>query len=399
MTPTASVPTPADWLAALVRSLHPARWLLALPALALTAAWAALTEAWLTWQAPRWGAWLRHPGEQAAALAAALDGRTPLGVALWLSLPLLGCAGAWCLVGGWIARHELLARRAARGGPHGHSRATGPTELVVARARALVLCCVVPVFLMLIALVPVAVAGWVNDLLGGVGALIVAVLLPLVLLSCFLLLAVGLGVPCWPLMPVAVAAEASDAFDALSRAYSYFFQRLLESVLLTAVALAAAAVPLVAASALRDEAVAWYLAAAVGASAFWSLEAVVYLHLRARVDQVEVGELAAAPTPPAPPPAKAAARGPVPLRGAVLGLALVAGAWCLMAWLFEHSGGAEAGWLAWGLAEGFVPPAQGLYKVASVIAAGWGALALGLPVLVCARALRRGGESDKGDRP
>ena len=50
----------------------------------------------------------------------------------------------------------------------------------------------------------------------------------------------------------------------------------------------------------------------------------------------------------------------------------VSGRGYLTAWLFMRTGGADADWIGWGLFEGFVPPAEGLFKVASLIAAVWG---------------------------
>src|SRR5262249_17460003 len=153
-------------------------------------------------------------------------------------------------------------------------------------------------------LVPVILAGWVNEWLGGPGALVVSLLLPLVLVADLAFLLLALGAVTWPLMPVAVAAECGDRFDALARSYPYFFQRAIWSLVLTSSALALAVLPLGAAYNISEQMSAWlpvarlavfFLAAGLSASIFWSLETLVYLHLRAAIDGVDGGEVAVEP--------------------------------------------------------------------------------------------------------
>jgi hypothetical protein len=146
---------------------------------------------------------------------------------------------------------------------------------------------------------------------------------------------------------------------------------------------------------------AFWLAAALAVSIFWSLQTLVYLHLRAAIDREPASTLASDSSPDEPdepPPAEAPAEEAAASTPGVLGgiartvklLALAAGSWWLTAWLFARAGGAEARWLGWGVGERFVPPAPGLYRSASLIAALWGILWLALALWAAVRAGRRG---------
>jgi hypothetical protein len=73
---------------------------------------------------------------------------------------------------------------------------------------------------------PMAVLGLLMRLNAGV--LLAGILWPLVLVGGFLMAILALGLLfSWPLMWGAIATENSDAFDAISRAYAYSFQRAL----------------------------------------------------------------------------------------------------------------------------------------------------------------------------
>lgn len=68
--------------------------------------------------------------------------------------------------------------------------------------------------------------GHVVDLIPGVGSLLVALLLPLALLSGFIMTLIAVGtVTGLPLFLPAVAAEGTDSFDAVSRGFSYVYSR------------------------------------------------------------------------------------------------------------------------------------------------------------------------------
>src|SRR5262249_51140012 len=148
--------------------------------------------------------------------------------------------------------------------------------------------------------------GWVSTGLGGLGASVVSLLLPVVLMTNLAFLFVVVGVVAWPLMPIAVAAERGDQFDAISRSYSYLYQRPVRFLLLTAIALGLAGLPLAALYSFTGQLTAGPpevpltvggLAAALSAWIFWPLQTLVYLHLRLAVDRVDASEVAGGPPP------------------------------------------------------------------------------------------------------
>jgi hypothetical protein len=427
MPPQASGPQPADWLAALLRGLHPVRWLLCLVGLALTGLSAAVALSLFGHGPPDWLGWWEEPAEHAHALRAEILDRS-LGGTLVRGGPLLALnAALWCLIGGWIVRHELLARRPRFSDMAEAPRGPGATAFVAGWWKKLVGSCLFALLFLFIMLVPVFIAGWLNGWFGSVGALAVSLLLPVVLVANLVVLVVALGVVAWPLMPATLAAECSDQFDALSRSYSYAFQVPVRYLLLTAAALALAALPLaLVLYPLAEPLAAWepekrqavhWLAAGLSVSIFWSVETLVYLHLRAAVDGVEADAVAAgrptkAESPGKPPPGDAGPAGKPGAEGqagparksgtwrqAVLALALLVGTWWLTFWLFTRASRGPTAWLGWGLGDTFVPPAEGLYKVASLIAGLWAALAVVVAVWLAIRRLVRGGAPRPGEQP
>jgi len=408
-------PDASSWAAAAVRSLHPARWGLALAGLAATAVVAAVAQAVFEGRAPRLADWFGHPATQARALGEHLAARSFAGVVVRLGAVAAVVAGAWSLIGGWIARHEVLARHRGRPGATADPLEPGPTRLVAGKPKDLVLGLVVVLILGGVLLLPVLLAGGLNRL-GGVGAILVAVLLPVVLLADLILLLIAAGLVVWPLMPVTIAVENSDLFDALSRAYNYAFARPARFILLMAITLAAAAVP--------TGAVLWLLAgpveswpeaaghpavwaaAGLSASLFWSLQTLAYLNLRSAIDEVDANEIVreggskpAAPAPPETTPQPADATSPKPparfgmFMHVFLFGAMVA-TWVVTAWLFAQFGGETAGWLGWGVGEEFRPPAEGVYWLASIVAGVWGAIWVAAPAVVAVRQVLRPGARD-----
>src|SRR5437016_230108 len=236
MTP-ASGPDPADWLAGLLRGFHPLRWLLCLGGLVLTGLSAVLAKSFFDQGPPDLPGWWQQPIEHAQALRAEILsgslGRTIVGGGALLALN----TELWCLIGGWIARHELLARRRARYDAAEVRPEPSPTAFLAGWWKRLLAWCPCVLVMALFMLMPVVLAGWVNAWFGGLGALVVSLLLPVVLAADLLLVVVALGAVAWPLMPFAFAAECSDSFDAVSRCYSYFLQRTTRFLLLTATAL------------------------------------------------------------------------------------------------------------------------------------------------------------------
>ena len=83
------------------------------------------------------------------------------------------------------------------------------------------LCPLIPILVFALVMLP---AGWLMRL--GIGTILVGILWPLILLGgmagAFLLLGVLFG---WPLMWATISTEGTDGFDAMSRTYSYVYQR------------------------------------------------------------------------------------------------------------------------------------------------------------------------------
>jgi hypothetical protein len=147
-------------------------------------------------------------------------------------------SGAWAMLV-WGVIGAAIARVAALEVATG-KRPSLWRGLKFALPRAPIAATVVVVPLVL-ALLPLALFGGLFGLLytlpGQAGAIVAGALawapLLLGLFAAFLLLGFLAG---WPLMIASVAVEAEDAFDALSRAYSYVFQRTSLLALLTGTA-------------------------------------------------------------------------------------------------------------------------------------------------------------------
>jgi hypothetical protein len=378
---------------------------------------AALFQALFESHAPRFADWFAQPATQVEALGAHLAGRSTLGLAIRLGVVIAVVAGIWSIVGGWIARHELLARH--RGQPYATTEPIepGPTALVGRRLKDLLIG--VPTVLGICAalFLPVALAGGLNHL-GGVGAVLVAVFLPVVLVADLLLLCVAIGLVAWPLMPVTLAAENSDVFDALSRTYSYAYTRPVRFVMLTAITMAGAALPTVAVlfvlagpvenwPATSGHPAVW-AAAGLSASIYWSLQTLVYLHLRTAVDAVDANELTGESEAEGPdatskeeqsPPAGPKPSGRATWLTHILLFGLMVATWAVTALLFARLGGENAVWLGWGMGDHFRPPAEGLYALASLVAGAWGAIWIAAPILVAARQMFRPDSRDAATKP
>jgi hypothetical protein len=378
--------------------LHPLRWLLCLVGLVLTGLSADAALLLFGPGPPAPFGWWQQPGEHAEALRAAILDRS-LGGSIVRGVPLLAVnAMLWSLIGGWIARHELVARLRGQIVLLPASHEPGPTMFLARWWKSLLVCCPSVLIFGLLVILPVLIAAGLNSLFDGPGAVVVAVLLPVVLLADLVLLVVALGVPGWPLMAVAVAAECSDSFEALSRSYSYVYQRPIRFLLLLALALCLAGLPLllglpVLARIGPDwQAEGRFLLAGLSVSIFWSLQTLIYLHLRALIDNVDAGAVAVEPLPAGPgaheqPPAAVPSSGLLRrVVWVVLSLVAAVSAWYLTLCLLRAGGGSTV-WLEWGLGETFVPPTEGAYTVAAVIAGLWGVVWFGLALLVSVRRL------------
>lgn len=414
-------PDALSWAAAVFRGLHPVRWALGLLGLAATVSVAAGLQAFWERDVPRLGEWFRDPVAEVQALTVHLAGRSFAGLVVRLSVLLTIVTAIWGIIGAWIARHELVGRH--RGQPYTTPGPIepGPTGLVARHVRRLVVACPVVLILCAVLLIPVALAGLLNHI-GGVGAILVALVLPVVLIADLILLCLAVGLVAWPLMPVTIAAENSDEFDALSRAYNYAYQRPIRFALLTAATVALAAMPVAIvlyllagpvenwAAAAGHPAV--WVAAGLSASIYWSVQTLAYLDLRASVDATDPYEIASEPEPgavPAPPapaegqpptaepkPAKWAGPGPL---GHVLIVGFMVVTWVVTAWLFARFGGENTGWLGWGMGGQFMPAAQGYYLFAALLAGLWGVLWIAAPFIVMLRRAVRGETTPANESP
>ena len=408
-----SGPDPADWPAGLFRGFHPVRWLLCLVGLALTGLSAIVAQSLFGSGPADLSGWWQQPIERLQTLQTEIWGGS-LGRTIVRGGPLLALNTVlWCLIGGWIARQELVARQGSRDSTAELPMEPSATAFLSGSWKSLLACCPLVFLFLLLLLLPVLFAGWVNTWLGGLGALFVSLLLPMVLVADLAVLLVAVGGVAWPLMPISVAAECGDQFDAISRSYSYLYQRPVRFLMLTALVLGLAGLPLAALYSFAEQLTAWqlearltvgWLAAALSASIFWSLMTLVYLHLRLAVDGVDASEVAIGPPPKETPKTESPkckavevpttcegspARGRSILRGTLLLLSGAVGSWCLTFWLFTRASRGPAEWLGWGLSDSLLPPAEGLYSAASVIAGLWGVVWLALPLLWVVWRIRR----------
>lgn len=219
------------WPAAIVRALSPVRLLAVLLGLLFTQA---LLVVSLTVQGKQHH-WHQLPWE----LIRALVGESSRAIVFWGLILGVFVGAAWGLAGGWIAWREFRGQKATE---------EALSSAGFLRRKAVTLCS--PVVMVLVFVSVLAVLGWVaagiNALLPwGIGATLLALVLPVLLLLGFIVVLCVLGCAALPMMPAATAAEGSDSFDALSRGFSYLFQRPLEYAGWGGLALALAALPLV----------------------------------------------------------------------------------------------------------------------------------------------------------
>ncbi len=151
------------------------------------------------------------------------------------ALAAIWCVGVWGIVGGAIAR--VAALRLARGERLGISSAF---RFAITRSVALVGAPLSPLIGIGFFAALCAIMGLLYRIPGPAGTTIAGVFtfLPLLagLVMSLILVGMALG---WPLMVATVSIEGEDAFDALSRAYSYVYQRPAQYALYAAIAWAA----------------------------------------------------------------------------------------------------------------------------------------------------------------
>lgn len=287
------------WPGAVLRAFHPARWGLSLAGLIfsyLVGAWTLALCAGVSLEPD----WWRQPMPTLSAVMGNSSGTVVFrGAALAVELALV-----WGLIGGWIARSEVLRQRPAEEpGQLTEGCRTSATQLVLGKKTSLLAPILVLVIFVGLLLLPALAAGLLNRALGlGVGAVLAAaVLLPLVVFAMLLAALAALGSLSFTIMPATIATEGSDAFDALSRGYSYFFNRPFSFAFWWGLSLAVSSLPLAAgyfwlgkdpeAVGPAAGALIWLLGAALSLSCFWSLQPLVYLKIRRIVDDTPEDEI------------------------------------------------------------------------------------------------------------
>ena len=140
---------------------------------------------------------------------------------LHATLALAWASIVWSLTGGAIARIAMVEQVDGEG--IGISRAL---RFAARKAVPLIGAPLCPWVGIAILAAPCALLGLLYRVPGNIGAAMAGALefLPLLAGLVMALILIGLAAG-WPLMVAAVAAEGEDGFDALSRSYSYVFQR------------------------------------------------------------------------------------------------------------------------------------------------------------------------------
>ncbi len=275
------------WPAAVVRALSPVRLLAVALGLAVTQALLLIPLAVQQQPISFW----QPPWKLVQALVARGSGWT-----VFWGLILGAVLGAvWGLVGGAIAWLEF---RGQVPDPE------APPVAVFLRRKGSVLSGTVLMVLIFVSFL--IVLGWVaagiNALLPwGIGATLLAIILPVLMLLGFAVAICAVGCLALPLMASVPAAEGSDSFEAISRGFSYLFQRPLEFALWWGLAVVLAGLPLAGVLNLVQgekpllgpdvRPVLLWVGLVVSLSLFWSLQPLVYVKMRWLVDDTEETEL------------------------------------------------------------------------------------------------------------
>jgi hypothetical protein len=301
-------PSPTDrgderpsWALAAVGALHPVRWAVCLVGLLATQLGIAAALAAAGLGPVEWMPWPRDLPAELARLGEYWFGNHP-GTAVFRCLPLvLVLSAVWGPIAGWIARSELLHHRRLTGDRPADPAQPTPVRFIAARISGLcgppLLIWFLIVSLVLLDLIPVLLIR-----VPVIGAPLVAVaLLPAILAVNLGIALIAVGSISVVIMPAAVAADGDDNFAALSRGYSYLYQRPLVFALWSGLSLAVACLPCAALQALSQRAPdlvgarPWppleLAAESLGLSLFWTLQSLAYLKLRRLIDETPETEL------------------------------------------------------------------------------------------------------------
>jgi hypothetical protein len=163
------------------------------------------------------------------------------GIGFWnwvyFALAMIWMLATWALFGGAITR--MAAVQLA------HKDKIGMTEALrftADRYLSFLSAPLLPLAFVLVITILLMIFGWVQ-MIPAVGEIVVAGLgWPLVLLAGLVMAVILVGLIGWPMMYATISAEGSDSFDALSRSYSYVYQKPWHYLWYAAVALAYGAV-------------------------------------------------------------------------------------------------------------------------------------------------------------
>jgi hypothetical protein len=224
------------------------------------------------------------------------------------------------------------------------------------------------------------------------GSLVLAVFLPILWSAVLMQTLIVLGAASFAIQPVTLAAEGTDQFEAWSRAYSYFYQRLLLFVPLEAIVTAAALLPCcalfldLAPDGFGEPARSLVVFAllSLSLSLFWSLQPGVYAVLRHSVDGAGWREVYCEGPAAGLSPARASqgrtdqapaqTGGPGALRKfqrVVFAVVVLGLSWAALGRLMTWFAGERAAWLRWELLPFERPAVQGADRGAAWIAGGW----------------------------
>jgi hypothetical protein len=125
----------------------------------------------------------------------------------------------WSLLGTAIARIAVVQL-----GREDRADLSDAIDFARGRLPSVMAAALLPIFGVVILAAPIGVLGLMMK--SGVGAVLAGLLWPFVIVANGIMAMILLGLVFgWPLINTAVAAEGSDAFDAISRSYAYTFQR------------------------------------------------------------------------------------------------------------------------------------------------------------------------------
>jgi hypothetical protein len=242
--------------------------------------------------------WLANPLEQWTERVLLWAGMGMGTLAHRLAVLALCCSAFWGPVGAWLIRSELdeqdLRPRPLR---------LRPTELVTGHWRRLASLLLVPLAVIGCLYLPALLVGVLTRpvFLFGMGAVLVALALPMLMLFSFLAVFLSGGVLGYGLMPATVAAQGDDSFDALTRSFGYFWQGGWRYPVALVLVLTIAAVPLAGIWLVFERQpdllppailpYAMLVGLAAGASLWWSMHALVFLKMRQDLDDVAEDEI------------------------------------------------------------------------------------------------------------